>query len=50
MKNRIPIKDYIPEEELCVFCGKNKCDMYFVKGFAHGKCYHSEDKIYEKEN
>ncbi len=40
----IPIRDYISEDRLCVICGKNKCDTYFVKGYSHSVCYHKEDK------
>jgi hypothetical protein len=34
----IPIKDFLPEEELCYKCGKFNCDRFDVKGFSHNKC------------
>lgn len=40
-EERLPIRDYIPQNVPCVRCGEVSCDMFYVKGFAHRKCYES---------
>jgi hypothetical protein len=36
---KIPVKDFIPSDISCVHCGKDECNIYYVKGCAHYKCY-----------
>jgi hypothetical protein len=36
---RIPIRDYIPADEPCVYCHETRCDSYFVGGYAHRRCF-----------
>ncbi len=31
----------ICQKQLCFYCGEYKCDVFFVKGYAHSKCYQS---------
>lgn len=40
----LAIKDYLPSDETCIYCGIRNCDVFFIKGFAHSKCYHKDDK------
>lgn len=37
--NKIPIKDYIPEDVQCVICGQCKCNGFYVEGYMHYSCY-----------
>lgn len=34
----IPIKDYIPSDEVCVLCNETNCDRWDVEGYKHGAC------------
>lgn len=50
IKERLPGREYIPKDRLCVFCHKDKCDGFFVEGYMYVNCYQNGNPIQNQKS